>query len=182
MFRGDLDIRSDREILKRDVGFLIKNKVSPIPSTSVRIPMLSIRHDLHVNLDLYANQVSQKIARVMDFSLPHEVMDTNAREWQPSDERQTQQLIRRMCESIAGNVLRAGSPQEEMYAFMGFLHRPLIRNAKNREYVLADIAYGITTHLRDGGRYYNQDGTNSFDQRKGNYSRTTHIFFRSMPK
>ncbi len=182
MFSGDHEIRSDKEVLKRDMKFLLQNNVSPIPVSSVRIPMISMLHDMHVNLELYAGQVSQKIGRVIDFSLPHEILETTSHQWQESDEHQTKQLIQRMCNTIGNHVLRVGSPQEELFAFMGFKHRPIFRNGKNKDIALADIVYGIKTRLGDGGRYDDGGGKTSFDQRKGTWTRSVHMYIRTTPK
>ena len=177
MFSGSHEVRSEKEVLTRDIGFLVRNNVSPFPAASVRIPMLSLPHDLHANIELYSGQVTQKIARVINFTLPHEVMDANSKRWRESDERGTQRLIVSMCEGIGARVLKSGS--EALFAFMGFQHRPLIRNARNRDYILADIVYGMKIGFGDGGRYDNGDGTTSFDQRKGSWARSTHFYIRT---
>lgn len=178
MFSGNQEVHSDREVLVRNIRFLVQNKVMPIPSKSVRIPMLSF-HDRTTNLDLYVAQVTGKIKRVIDFSLPHQVLVPSAREWQDSTEDITAKKIANLCSDIAGHVLRVGSPQEELFAFMGFAHRPIFKTAANRNHVFADIAYGISTRLGDGGRYVDRDGHTSFDQMKGTRTRSVHFYIRN---
>jgi hypothetical protein len=177
MFSGERVVTEEAK-LKRDTGFLIKSNVSPIPVRSIALPLITYR-DRTIHVADFASDVVCRISDRFDLSQAHHLYDATRRNWHPSDNEDTRAKIADICQSIAGHVLRVGSPQEYLFAFHLFIHAPLWKTAKNKEHLLADIAYGIGTNLGDGGRYDDHGGKTSFDQLKGTRARSVHLYIRN---
>jgi hypothetical protein len=179
MFDGER-IVMQKEVLTRDVKFLVSNGAFPKAKVEFPIKLIS-RTTTPEEVIEEAQNAYRRMTDHINFDIEHEIREAHRSSWRRSNAGDTKATLEELFENQHKQI-KAYDVSREMFGALGSIYHWIDMSDPKTYRYLIDVALGTSTRLGDGQRHHLGDGRWGFSQMKGLRAHTTHLYLRGLAK